>query len=307
MNRAAIALLLLAGACQRPPSSQDGPTRRDAPAGNRPADIRTSAFEDPRIRESSGVAVSRRWPGLVWTHNDSGDGPFLYVTDTLGHGTTRLTVAGAENTDWEDLALGPCPAGTCLYIADTGNNAGSRPEFRILRVAEPVSAAAGNLLPGAALLRFGYPGGPENVEAMFVGPDTTVHLITKTRRGPIRHYRLSAEAWRSPGVTIAADLGPVPVAPDRGGGQLVTGAALAPDGRRVAIRTNDAVHFFQLRPDGVLEPDPVWPTCDITGVDVQGEAIAWLDTTRLLLTSERGWASTGRISLITCPHPDRAP
>ena len=33
------------------------------------------------VRESSGLAVSRAYPGVFWTHNDSGDRPRLYALD----------------------------------------------------------------------------------------------------------------------------------------------------------------------------------------------------------------------------------
>src|SRR5882724_8681160 len=95
-----------------------------------------AAFQSPRLVESSGVAVSRAYPGVLWTHNDSGDRPYLYATDLRGSDRGALLVPGAENVDWEDIALGPCPTVTptippapnsaCLYIADTGDNLQSR-------------------------------------------------------------------------------------------------------------------------------------------------------------------------------------
>ena len=71
---------------------------------------RTGVFASPRVKESSGIAVSRTHRGLLWTHNDSGDGPYLYATDTTGadRGARRLPVD--DPIDWEDMAEGPCPA-----------------------------------------------------------------------------------------------------------------------------------------------------------------------------------------------------
>src|SRR5881409_2635287 len=83
-----------------------------------------ATFQSPRLIESSGVAVSHAHPGVLWSHNDSGDGPYLYATDTTGADRGRVLVSGAENEDWEAMALGPCPMrpGTCVYLADTGDN-----------------------------------------------------------------------------------------------------------------------------------------------------------------------------------------
>ena len=36
------------------------------------------------ITESSGLAVSKCQANVFWTHNDSGDGPFLYAFDPSG-------------------------------------------------------------------------------------------------------------------------------------------------------------------------------------------------------------------------------
>jgi len=38
-------------------------------------------LENQSIKESSGIAASRRNAGIFWTHNDSGDGPFIYAFD----------------------------------------------------------------------------------------------------------------------------------------------------------------------------------------------------------------------------------
>src|SRR5262245_23653064 len=37
-----------------------------------------------QLRESSGLAISRSQPGILWSHNDSGDGPNLYAIDISG-------------------------------------------------------------------------------------------------------------------------------------------------------------------------------------------------------------------------------
>ena len=58
-----------------------------------------ATFQSPRVLESSGVAISRQYPGVVWTHNDSGDGPYLYATDLTGAARGFLLVSGADAFD----------------------------------------------------------------------------------------------------------------------------------------------------------------------------------------------------------------
>jgi hypothetical protein len=84
------------------------------------------------------------------------------------------------------------------------------------------------------------------------------------------------------------------------GGGLVTGAAISPDGRRVALRTYGDVRFSELLPDGTLAPSG--RACDVRGHEPQGEAIAFLDEHRLVLTSEASRSGPGPIHLVRCPE-----
>src|SRR2546427_279731 len=85
---------------------------------------RVGTLRDPRLFEASGIAVSRAHPGVLWTHNDSGDSATVYAITLAGNLLATYRVPGATAVDWEDIALGPCPehAGRCLFIADTGDN-----------------------------------------------------------------------------------------------------------------------------------------------------------------------------------------
>jgi hypothetical protein len=55
---------------------------------------RTGGFHDKRLDESSGVVASRRHPGLLWTLNDSGGDPVLFLTDTTGAALGSIRSAG---------------------------------------------------------------------------------------------------------------------------------------------------------------------------------------------------------------------
>ena len=69
-------------------------------------------------------------------------------------------------TDWEDIEAGPCDEGNCLYIADTGDNGGSRKSVAVYRVPEPASGNNGAV--NATKISLEYPEGPEDAEAIFV-------------------------------------------------------------------------------------------------------------------------------------------
>lgn len=117
------------------------------------------------VEETSGVAVSRVHLGIYWTHNDRGGDAHVFAVDASGELRGTVEIRGAEAKDWEDIALGPCPAGTCLYIADTGSNREKRKEIALYRVPEPSPAAAKSVRAESFPAQF--PGDPQDTEALF--------------------------------------------------------------------------------------------------------------------------------------------
>jgi hypothetical protein len=271
-----------------------------------PADAhRTGSFRNRALRESSGVAVSREHPGVLWTFNDSDNPPYLFATDTLGRDRGTFEVTGARNVDWEAMALAPCSSGSCVYLADTGDNLERRSFVRLYRFPEPTPGqGAGRLrrTAPAESIEVRYPDGGHDVEAMFVDRTGNIYLISKGFLSPVRLYRVPASAWAT-GKAVADSLGSLPIDSGSGLGRLVTDAALAPDGREVAVRTYHDIYFFRLDDHGRLVPAPGGRACSIAGLEPQGEGAAWLDDATLVLTSERGPRRAGTVSVARCPRP----
>jgi hypothetical protein len=266
----------------------------------------TGEFADKRISESSGVAPSRRTPGLLWTHDDSGEPPYLFATDTTGAARGTFSVTGARNLDWEDIALGPCGRGECLYLADTGDNSERRSAVVLYRVLEPSlpDRRPKQVRPTAPAqaVTFRYPDGPHDVEAMWVTPNGDVHLVSKGRTGRIRHYRVRAASWTSRRPVTAELLEALPV-PVRSRLDYVTGAARSPDGRIVAVRSYASVYFFYMLGNGRLALPSEPRACDVRALGIQGEGVGWLDADVLVLTSERAILPAGTIAVARCALP----
>jgi hypothetical protein len=94
-----------------------------------------ASFDSPAINESSGLAASRRFPGLYWTHNDSGDTAVIFAVDGQGRLVGKpVRLLGATNVDWEDIAADG--AGN-LWIGDFGNNLNSRTDLCLYVLPEP--------------------------------------------------------------------------------------------------------------------------------------------------------------------------
>ena len=172
-------------------------------------------IEAPEIDEASGLAASRVNSGVLWTHNDSGGFPHVYAMDTHGRSLGKLILVGANNRDWEDLAVGPgpVPGKSYLYIADTGDNDGRYRTKIIYRVPEPRLNCFrdGKYVMSAdsiGLIRFRYPEGHPDAETLIIDPrNGELYVITKAEPQG-RLYRIP----QSDGITTAVDQGPVSVA-----------------------------------------------------------------------------------------------
>jgi hypothetical protein len=265
--------------------------------------VLTGRFQDPTLRESSGVALSRAHAGLLFTINDSGNPPEIFATDSSGRAEGRWRVSVARNRDWEALSIGPCPSGTCFYIGDIGDNLEQQPEVVVYRITVPSTLqpfrGAADPLPVAldsAVVR--YPDGPHDAEATWVGDEGDLFIVTKGRTGGIKLFRVPAAAFGSGRPVSAALVQLVPIEADRSIGRWVTDAARSPDGRRVAIRTYTELYLFPLTVGGRLG-QPV--SCNVAGLEPQGEGVAWLDDRRLIFTSEAPPGTTaGPIHIVTC-------
>ncbi|AGY57262.1 hypothetical protein [Gloeobacter kilaueensis] len=231
---------------------------------------RVTRFPVPPLDEASGLV--RAGGNFWWTHNDSGDGPFLYAIDDAGKLLGKVSVAGATNVDWEDLAAGRCPdnGGRCLYIGDVGNNSLKRQDLAIYVVREPAPTATSAEVLLKLPVRFTDK--PANTEALVYDDEgRQLLLVTKDYSGLGRVFTRSLDPQQANLQPVAVlDLSKREIADN-----LITGAALSPDGRQFMLRTyltafrwqrqsgEDWHKLFERQPVAIpLEREP------------QGEAIA---------------------------------
>ena len=300
-----LALLLLGAACHGSEATRlrgiASETRKDDASAQAPLPldparpVQLATLEDRRIDESSGLVASRRSPGLFWTHNDSGDGPFVYAFDRQGRSRGTWRVEGAQAVDWEDIAAGPGPAQgqSYLYVGDIGDNGRERDFVVVYRFPEPEPSATEapperpRPTQTAEAIRLKYPDGAHNAEALAVHPTTgDIYVVTKAN-AEAGVYKLAAP-FDPKAVNTLAKVGSLR-GPDFFG-TLVTGADISPDGRRVALC--DYAQGYELTlPEGGKGFDEIWkqkPVALSLGARLQGESVAYrLDGAALLATSEQ--------------------
>src|SRR5262249_40948692 len=73
------------------------------------APVTQGSVDAGSLRQASGIALSHDNPGVLWTHNDAGDGPRIFALNTQGQLLGTYSLPGADAVDYEDIAIGPGP------------------------------------------------------------------------------------------------------------------------------------------------------------------------------------------------------
>ena len=236
------------------------------------------------LHESSGLLW---WKGLVWTLNDSGGENVLYGFDLKKKKVVkRITVAGAENHDWESLAMD----GEYLYIGDFGNNAGWRKDLCVYRLPKKMEWSDGEAVVRAEVIAFHYPEQRSFIrlplatrwdcEALIALEDSLCLFTKDWKWEETRLYRLP----KVPGEGAARLVDSFFV---KG---LVTGAALSPDRKTLVLSGYESFYPY------------LWVFYDFPGNDffhgkvirvrypeyfmAQTEGVAFLDDDTILVSSE---------------------
>jgi hypothetical protein len=244
------------------------------------------------LKETSDIAGSRSIPGVLWTHNDSGDlARFIGIT-TSGTVLGQYTLSGVFNTDWEDMAIGPkAGGGNYLYFGDIGDNDKNRSSVSIYRTTEPDTIAPGGTIPAAQIDRaiLQYPTGPKNSESLMVDPWTgDLFIVTKSPSEQV--YRAPADVFDHPGTTtVLQSLGVLNAFLSE-----PSAADISPDGTHILIRNRSTTAYIWERHVGqsVWDALQTQPIAVQLAAETQGEAIGWAaDGKGFYTTSE--WDNAG--------------
>ncbi len=271
--------------------------RTEAPSGHP-----TVVYAKPRllaqlaneaIGESSGMACSRRYPGVFWTHNDSGDDARLYAFNTKGQDLGSCLIEGVTANDFEDIASLSLTGKSFLLVGDTGNNGLGKAVHTLYLIEEPqIDPSRGVLqkqVPVVLAIHFSYDNGHHNCEALAVDPvGRSIVLVTKQHKDECCVYQMPwpegdlPKEGRPLNNLTARKIAILRLPP-------VTALDISPDGRRAVVLTyHDAYEFYRA-------PDETW--ADAFGRPArlipmpqrqQGESICYgRDGKTLYLTSEK--------------------
>jgi hypothetical protein len=253
-------------------------------------------LENPAVHESSGIAASRRWPGVFWTHNDSGDRARLFAFDREGRDRGSFTVSGATNIDWEDIALGPGPrpSGWHLYIGEIGGNKRDATEVVIYRIPEPRPRHGGAAGTEPAFpIHLRYPDHAHDAEALLVHPVTgDIYIVTKAFADDRETLVFKAPAPHTTAARTMEKVGRIRFSNESEFTLMlgrVTGGDISPDGRRVVLC--DYFRAYETVIPAGRPFDDIWAQ-ELTPIELaprrQGEAICYRHDGRALLATSEG-------------------
>lgn len=264
---------------------------------------KTVGFVPSPLLELSGLAASRVSADVLYAHNDSGDSArFFAISSIDAHLLATFTLDGGTNVDWEDVAVGPCPSGSCVYLGDIGDNDRSRDGYAVYRVAEPAQISTSAALPFERFA-FKYPGGAKhNAESLAVHPVTgRVYVITKESLGVVSQVFRFPQPMNAGAIATlvkVSDLS-VPVGLD----SQVTAADIDPCGKALLVRLYNRLVELRL-PDGESDFETIFtqPPVQVPFADeALGEAVAFAPDGRSYFLAGERLQAEAPLYRVVCP------
>jgi hypothetical protein len=235
--------------------------------------VQMGTLNDPMIQSASGLAASRAYPNMFWTHNDAGKYSAVFLLDSTGKRKSYFQVTGGVNTDWTDMAIGPGPvAGTnYIYLADIGDSKVNRNNASVQRFPEPHSPLDTSGNPGATEkadhIVFQYPDGPRDAETILV--DATTKDIYIIDKGALASVYVARYPQAVDSLFTIKKIALLQLTSLRGG-------SMSSDGQEILVKDLYHVYYWKRKPnesvlDALLRPPVTVPYTS----EIHGEAICW--------------------------------
>lgn len=210
----------------------------------------------------TGMAASRNTKDLLWMVSSLDGENFVFGVDAnTGKEVAWLNVTGAENYDWEDLAIGPCVddcrangcvAGEgvtryCLYIADIGGDSDTTSKGNVYMIREPTDITPNNgsvfMTNVSVVDKLTFSWSETDAETLMISPDGRLFVISKVDTGRGMIAQIPDRAW---GNTVALDLantGVLKIYTDHFDPQ---GGSISPDGDEMVLVCEEDVFYYRV-------------------------------------------------------------
>ena len=226
-------------------------------------------LKNKKIDEASGIAFSRNHLGIIYTHNDSGGEPIVYLIDTLGKSKGSIRLNGVRNRDWEDIAVGPGPDPKLnyIYVGEIGDNDSRYSNIKIFRFPEPKSLKE-EMEVEPEVLKLTYPDGPKDAETLMVDPISKDIFILSKRDSVNILYKAPQSAFSKKSYELERIM-ELPFT-------MAVAGDISADGKQILIKNYFTVFYWE-RKAGETVPEALQRTPRILPYkpEPQGEAIGF--------------------------------
>lgn len=214
--------------------------------------VEVGKIANQAIVELSGLACSRLNDKVLWAINDGGNQPLLFAVGDDGADLGSVSIIGARNRDWEDVASFMLGAAAYLLIADVGDNFGHHESSTIYIIEEPIitgSRLENNITAKIAVqIRFTFEDGPRDCEAVAVDSENRKILLLTKRTLPVVLYELPLELSEKESTKIARRKNAVH------GISMPSAMDTSPQGNSATVLTYSRAYLF------VRRTGENWPT-----------------------------------------------
>ncbi len=245
--------------------------------------VQTGTITDADIPEASGLAVSRKYPAMFWTHNDSNNPNDIFLVDSTGKKKATVVVNNATNRDWEDIAIGPGPTAgiNYIYLGEIGDNNAVHSVSYIYRFPEPdVNLNGTSTISDVEKISFAYPDGPRNAETLLLDPLTKdLYVISKETSA---HVYVAYYPQRTDTTITLKELDILPLS-------TLTAGDISATGSEILLKNYEQIYYWK-RTDGQTIGQTLLRTPSLIPyiTEPKGEAMGWApDGSYFYTTGER--------------------
>jgi hypothetical protein len=229
-----------------------------------------------KIREASGLVASVNNPGMLWTHNDSGNNADIFLINDKGEIKCTVHLSDIKNRDWEDIAVGfgPEEGKQYIYVGEIGDNGAVYDEKILYRIEEPIitDATTDTTLTKIDKIKFKLSDGPRDTEALMIDPVSKRIYIFSKRESQVNLYKLPDMLSTTETMTAERILEGLPYT-------LIVAADISKDGSEILAKNYDNVFYWKRLPgESVEEVIKRTPETLPYSPEPQGESIAFSRT-----------------------------
>lgn len=237
------------------------------------AAVSRGEIKNNKIREASGLVASANNPGMLWTHNDSGNNADIFLINDTGEIKCAVHLSGIKNRDWEDIAVGSGPekGKQYIYIGEIGDNNAVYDEKILYRIEEPRIAAgtADTTITKIDKVEFKLSDGSRDTEALIIDPVSKSFYIFSKRESQVNLYKLSDTLSTSEVRTAEKVAEGLPFT-------LIVAADISEDGSEILAKNYDNIFYWKRLPgESVEEAIRRTPETLPYSPEPQGESIAF--------------------------------